>query len=107
MTSCSRACWMSMSMSVVTESSCGSSTCPGMGGAGSVVRVAEDRITVVVERPDSLDAVGVDRGAPVGLHHDADRLLDRLTLSRPDGVLHGLDRRRGVARDLRSDAQGG
>ena len=47
----------------------------------SVVGVLEGRVAVVVEGADALDAVGMHGRAPVRLHHDRDRLLDRLPLA--------------------------
>src|SRR5215203_4777038 len=71
--------------------------------AASVVGVLEGWLAVVVEGADALNAVWVDGRAPVRLHHDRDRLLDRLPLAHPHGPLHRLDCCRRVARDLRRD----
>src|SRR4051812_38659987 len=46
-----------------------------------VVGVLERGLPVFVERADPLDPVGMDRRAPVRIHHDRDRLLDRLSLT--------------------------
>src|SRR4051795_3295501 len=73
----------------------------------SVVGVLKVGVTAVVEGADPLDAVGVDGRAPVGLHHDCDRLFDRLSLTHPRGALHGLHRGRRVARDLLRDTECG
>src|SRR5688572_7312551 len=70
---------------------------------GSEIGILEDRVATLVEGADPLAAVGMDGGAPVGRHHDRDRLLDRLSLAHADGALDRLDRGRRVARDLRRD----
>ena len=57
---------------------------------GLVVGILEGGVSVLVERADALDPVGVDRRAPVGFHHDRDRLLGRLPLAKPDSAFHGL-----------------
>src|SRR5919107_5296287 len=64
---------------------------------GSVVGVLEVWVPVVVEGADSLDPVRVHRGAPVGLHHDRDRLLDGLAGTHLDRPLDGLNGGRRVA----------
>src|SRR3954453_17842099 len=58
---------------------------------GSVVGVLELGVAAVVEGPHPLDAVRVDGGAPVRLHHDRDRLLDRLSLAHAHRALDRLD----------------
>src|SRR4051812_18064699 len=73
-------------------------------GRGSVVGVLEVRVPVVVEGADSLDPVRVHRGAPVGLHHDRDRLLHGLAGTHLDRPLNRLHGRRRIAGDLRGDA---
>src|SRR3954468_1483224 len=75
-------------------------------GTGSEVGVAEGGFTVVVEGADAFDAVGVDRGAQVRVHHDRDRLLDRLALAQVHRALHGLYGGRGVVGDLVRDLPG-
>src|SRR3982750_772103 len=71
---------------------------------GSVVGVLEVGVAAVVKGTDSLDAVRVDGGAPVRLHHDRDRLLDRLSLAQAHRALDRLDGGWRVARDVRCDA---
>src|SRR3954453_15398644 len=71
---------------------------------GSVVGVLEVGVAAVVEGTDSLHAVRVDGGAPVRLHHDRDRLLDRLSVAHAHRALYRLDGGRRVARDLGCDA---
>ena len=61
-------------------------------GRASVVGVLEDRLAALVEGADAVDAVGMHGRAPVGLHHDRDRLLDRLPVAHVDGPLDGLHR---------------
>src|SRR3982751_3618616 len=73
-------------------------------GRRLVVGVLEGGVAAVVEGTDSLDAVRVDGGAPVRLHHDRDRLLDRLSLAHAHRALDRLDGRWRVARDVRCDA---
>ena len=51
---------------------------------GSVVGVGESRLAAFVERTDAFDSVGMDGRAPVRLHHDGYRLLDRLPLAHAD-----------------------
>jgi Na+/melibiose symporter-like transporter len=63
----------------------------------------EGRLSTVVECADALNAIGMDRRAPVGFHHDRDRLLDRLPLAQVNSAFHGLDSRRRVACDLLRD----
>src|SRR3954470_9830421 len=75
--------------------------------AWSEVRVVEGWLAAVVEGADALDAVRVDGGAPVRVHHDRDRLLDRLAFTQLHRALHRLDRGRGVACDLVRDLVGG
>src|SRR3954447_9420052 len=65
----------------------------GSAGGASVVGVLEVRVTAFVEGADSFDAVGMDRRTPVRLHHDRDRLLDRLPFAHPHGPLDCLHRR--------------
>jgi hypothetical protein len=60
----------------------------------SVVGVGEGRLAAFVERTDAFDSVGMDGRAPVRLHHDGDRLLDRLPLAHPDRLLDRLYRSR-------------
>src|SRR5918993_2768962 len=67
------------------------------GGGCSEVRVVELGLAALVEGADALDAVGVDRGAPVRVHHDRDGLLDRLSFSQVHRTLDGLHGSRGVA----------
>src|SRR3954447_18675597 len=69
----------------------------------SEVGVLEGGIAAVVEGTDPLDAVGVDRRTPVRVHHDRDRLLDRLARAEVDRALDSLDGRRRVADDLVGD----
>src|SRR3954471_19657209 len=56
----------------------------------SVVAVLEGGVAALIEGADALDAVRVDRRAPVGLHHDRDRLLDGLSLAELHGALDRL-----------------
>src|SRR3954452_21310909 len=76
---------------------------PWDGVIGSEVGVVEHGFAALVEGSDPLDAVGMDRGAPVGVHHDGDRLLDGLPLSELDRALDRLDGCGGVAGDLLGD----
>src|SRR4051794_30638558 len=62
--------------------------------AASEVGVVEVRVAAVVEGSDSFDPVGVDGRAPVGVHHDRDRLFNRLPFAQVDGALDRLHRRR-------------
>src|SRR5215216_2987252 len=55
----------------------------------SVVGVREPGLAILVERADALGAIRVDGRAPVGLHHDRHRLLDRLALAHAHRALHG------------------
>src|SRR5436189_5577693 len=71
---------------------------------GSVVGVLEVGVAAVVEGTDSIDAVRVDGGAQVRLHHDRDRLIDRLSLAHAQRPLDRLDSGWRVARDVRCDA---
>src|SRR4051795_3376616 len=71
---------------------------------GSVVGVLEVGVAAVVEGTDSLDAVRVDCGAPVRLHHDRDRLLDRLSLAHAHCALGPWDGGWRVVGVVRADA---
>src|SRR3954447_22094420 len=64
---------------------------------GSIVGVLEVGVAALVEGADFLDPVGVDGGAPVRLHHDRDRLFDRLSLAHAHRALNGLHSRGRVA----------
>src|SRR5690349_4343500 len=57
----------------------------------SEVGVLEVWVAVLVERTDPLDPVRVHGRAPVGVHHDRDGLLERLSLAQLDRALHCLD----------------
>src|SRR5215216_5582693 len=57
----------------------------------SVIGVLEGRLAVLVEGADPLDAIGMHGRAPVRLHHDRDRLFDRLPLAHAYGPLDRLD----------------
>ena len=46
-----------------------------------MVGIGEGGLAVFVERSDAFGAIGMDGRAPVCLHHDRDRLLDRLALA--------------------------
>jgi hypothetical protein len=48
--------------------------------ASSIVRIRKHGFAAFGEGKDALDAVGMDDRAPVLIHHDLDRLLDRLAL---------------------------
>ncbi len=76
-------------------------------GDGSIVGVLKGWFTAFVEGADPLDAVRVNGGAPVRVHHDRDRLLDRLSLAQVHRALDGLNGGRGVAGDLVGDPLGG
>ena len=63
-------------------------------GRPSVVGVLEVGLAAFVERADAFDSIGMDGRTPVRLHHDRDRLLDRLALAHPDRLLDRLYRSR-------------
>src|SRR4051794_22108535 len=79
--------------------------CRGRGR--SEVGILEGRVAPVVEGADALDPVGMHGRPPVGVHHDRDGLLDRLSLAEPHGALRRLDGGGGVAGDLLGDPQRG
>ena len=49
-----------------------------------MVGIGEGGLAIFIERADAFGAIGMDRRAPVCLHHDRDGLLDRLALADPD-----------------------
>src|SRR3954465_11306402 len=95
MVSAARACWSSSATAIVLQPP----------RSHSEVRILEGRIAPVVEGADALRPVGMHRRPPVRVHHDRDRLLDRLALAEPHGALRRLDGGGGVAGDLLGHAQ--
>src|SRR3954462_9205117 len=98
--SAERACRRLSSASIVGSSSITVVDHLSRQGGSSVVRVLEVRVTVLVEGTDPFHAIWVHGGAPMGLHHDGDRLLDRLPLTHLDSALDRLHRSRRLVGDL-------
>src|SRR5207247_10365504 len=63
-------------------------------GCASAGGVLKGRIALVIEGADPLDTIRMHVRAPARLHHDRDRLLDRLSLAHANGALDRLDRGR-------------